>query len=498
MDFVTTSFAGVGIAAGAIAPDISRVDARPVESRFETYQGWSTRSFEAGETTRLNQAHWHNAQDRDINLWLSERLSTIRARAIYERRNNPLLAGMSRSLADDVVGCDGPILTIQSDDETYNAALAEAWRLWFRAPTFSQNVSGVAWLKMCVGNLPSCGEFLATIGTDNRADGPVKMRLWPRAPRLLIHPEGDFYPYRLMGIERNEHLQPTRYWFRRHEGLSAEIDPYSPDDVIHEFMADEEGQVRGYPWLTSALQPAADLRDFDDQTLDAARQEADNMGLLYTDHQDAPVWATPESTDVERRTIKMAPPGWKPFQYMATTPPVQYPAYRLERHRELGRPFNMPAFMVRLDSSGHNYSSVRMDMQSYGGFVSGVQMWLSGSPDSVGLLNRLLDLVAAEARFEVPALRNRPARVTYEWTWPKRPHVDPMKEAQGLAADLASGCEDGISALAARGQTIERHIANQKRFVAAYEKADLEPPAYAAPEPVPDQTADQQEVAANG
>jgi hypothetical protein len=78
----------------------------------------------------------------------------------------------------------------------------------------------------------------------------------------------------------------------------------------------------------------------------------------------------------------MVPPGWKPWQYSASQPPVQYPDFRAERHRELGRPFGMPLLMVRLDSSKHNYSSARLDTQTYNRTVSGIQCWLSGTTNS--------------------------------------------------------------------------------------------------------------------
>lgn len=434
--------------------------------RYQTMPAWGTRQFEAGVTDRINEAHWLLATDTDINSWLLEKLSTLRARATYESRNNGMLAGVVNTLVDDVVGPDGPTLQVLSDDEAYNEALESVWRVWFAAPTLRPNVSGAALLKLWVRNLPRCGEFLAQIDTDVNADGPVAMRIRPLHPRRLESPLGALVSdTHKMGVELDSpDGRPIRYWIKTPASYGvATYAPIPPDLIIHEFSLDEEGQVRGFPWVLSSLEPVAELRDYDHQVQDAARSMADNSSLLYTDNPDAPLWTTPEETTVERRTVKMVPPGWKPWQYSASQPPVQYPDFRAERHRELGRPLGMPLLMVRLDSSKHNYSSARLDTQTYNRTVLGIQCWLSGTPNSTGTLNRLVDLVAAEARFTIAALRRRPDRVEYVWTWPPRPHVDPAKEAKAEETGLSNRTISYQQALAGRGTNVDTHIRSLQR-----------------------------------
>ena len=453
-------------------------------TRYESMPVWMARHWEASETTRLNQAHWQMAdnQDRPINEWIAEQLATIRGRAIYEWKQNGTIAGMVNTLADDVVGPDGPTLEVQSESETYNNAAEAVWREWFRAPTFRPNMSGAALLRLWVKNLPRCGEFLAQIATDPAAPGPVKMRLRPKHPRDLESPldrAGD--PRVIMGVEftSTQFDRPARYWFNRMspDGLGTISEPWPADLVIHEYMVDEEGQARGFPWLTPSLQTAADLRDYDDQVQDAARQMADQSGLLYTENPDEP-WMTPETSTVERRTIKMAPPGWKPFVYPATLPPVQYPDYRAEKQREIGRPIAMPLLITRLDASRHNYSSARFDGQGWARFVQFLQYTISGTERSYGTLNRLVDIVLAEARFSNPILRNPPRHVSYQWTWPARPHVDPLKEAAAGEKRLATRQSSLTSELAERGVSIDTHIATLAREQKKFEDAGIALPAY--------------------
>ena len=460
-------------------------------TRYESQPLWMERHWEAGETNRLNEAHWEWAEssDRPLNDWISEQGAAIRARSTYEARQNGTISGMVSTLADDVIGPDGPTLEIQSDNTAYNDAAEAVWKAWFKAPTFRQNVSGASLLRLWVENLPKCGEFIAQIATDPMADGPVKLRLRPKHPRELVSPydrTGD--PRMVMGVEFNntELDRPVRYWMSRPagDGYNTTIDPWPADLVIHEFMLKEEGQARGFPWLTPSLAPAADLRDYDDQVQDAARLMADQACLLYnTDPTEQAM--TPESTTFERRTIKMAPPGWQPFSMNAALPPVQYPDYRAERQREIGRPMSMPLMIMRLDASKHNYSSARFDGQSWARFVQFVQFFLSGTEKSYGTLNRLVDLILAEARFAVPELRTTPPGVIYDWTWPVRPHVDPAKEGSATETRMNTFQASLTEERAAQGKSIDSLISSLVKEKEKFEKAGLPLPPHLAGPPKP-------------
>lgn len=463
--------------------------------RYESMPQWMGRvggdlrgrNWEVGGTDRLNEAHWFDDSEKTINKWLEASLAKVRARATYETRQNGTLSGMVTTLCDTVVGRDGPVLQVQSESSGFNEALEAVWKDWFKAPTFRPNMSGAALLKLWVRNLPRCGEFLARIATDKNASGPVKMRLRPTHVRRLVSPVDQTNRRIVLGVEFDPDGEyPVRYWITQTspDGYTETSEPWPPDLVIHEFIVDEENQARGFPWFTPSLQTAADLRDYDDQVQDAARLMADHSALLYTENSDEP-WPTPESTTFERRTIKTAPPGWKPYDLPASQPPAQYPDYRDVKLGEIGRPMNMPLMIVRLDSKKHNYSSARFDGQGWGLFAGGIQTWLSGSEQSYGTLNRLVDEVAAEARFSVSELGHRPENVVYIWTWPPRPHVDPFKERMAVDVGLGNRSLSLTDALALEGRTLETHVATLQREATAFEAAGLPLPAY-----MTDQTAD--------
>ncbi len=490
---------GIGSDSAPVVAPAGRSAPSGGSARYETHPSWSggrgggTRSFESGETNRLNQAHWQNAQDVSVNRYLAEKLSVIRARANYEVHNNGMLLGMINSHADDIVGPEGPTLQVISENDEYNTALEQVWRGWFAAPTPMPNVSGASWLKLNIRSLWKCGEYLSRFMTVP-TDGPVSLRLRPTPPRNLVSPlDMSGRPDVFMGIRFDSLGRPAAYHLAQQHGMGlmamnmGDYDTVPADLMIHEFFIEEEEQARGLPWLNTALQPSADLRDYDNQVQDAARQMADQAVLMYSEHPDLAPWELPEETTVERRTIKSMPPGWKPFVYQATQPPVQYPEYRAERSREFGRPMGIPLLMFRLDSAKHSYSSARLDTQAYRRSLSSTQIWFSGGVQGTGVLGRLVDEVQREARFSVPALKNRPEVVVYQWTWHALPHVDPSKEATADDKRLKNLTLSLSDAAASRGISIETHIQKLVRVRKLLEENNIPVPAElaaAGPQPV--------------
>jgi len=416
------------------------------------------RRWEAAETNRLNRAHWQDVTGQSINLDLLTRLETLRTRSEYEAANNGLVQGIINTHAQDIVGSDGPTLQVQSDDTKWNEAAEGVWREWFYAPCPDPRISGAAWLKQAIHACWTAGDILAQLvtGTDQR--GPVSLRVKPIHSRRLATPL-DFLgdPGVFMGMRLSPEGAPRQYYVQNPSPLGVgqvslgDYTPIPPDLMVHEFLREEEDQLRGYPWLTGGLNPAADLRDYDDQVLDAARQAADAGIVWHTNHPQATYIEVNETTSIERRQQWTGPPGWQPTQIKPEQPSTNYVDYRRERQSEIGRPVCMPLMTIRLDSARHNYSSARFDGQNYHRAVAGLQMWLSGSPHSTGMLSRLFRLVVDEARFSVEPLRRRPPGVTLTWRWSVPPHVDPTKEAQAERIGLENGTLPFAMACAARG-----------------------------------------------
>lgn len=444
-----------GVAAAMAAADRRSTPSPPAEPT-------TLRRWESAATNRLNRAHWQNVLERSINSDLYGDLGTLRARCTYEGSNNPIVEGVIKTHAIDVVGPHGPTLRVQSDSTPYNEKLEAVWRNWWTRPTLRADLTGADLLCLWVRTLWTAGELLGQIITDRNRSGPVQLAVRPIHPRRLKTPAdqaGDADV--VMGIRLSAEAVPRQYYITDEKQYGAywvETGGYAtipPDLILHAFGHLEEDQVRGVPWLASVLQVIADLRDYDAQVLDAARQAADQAVLLQTNHVDAQYIEVNESMEIERRTISTLPPGWQAMQIVPQQPSTRYVDYRRERLAELGRPVSMPLMMVLLSSEDHNYSSARFDAQIYLRAIQALRAWLEGV-----VLNRLVAEVVREARFALPPA---PASVRYAWTFASPPHVDPQKEAMAERIRLENGTETWEAAITSLGGDPDAMIEQLRR-----------------------------------
>jgi len=177
----------------------------------------------------------------------------------------------------------------------------------------------------------------------------------------------------------------------------------------------------------------SDIRAFDAETLEAARQAAKFSAVLTNPNSADDALQDPgDAIDVERGQLDFIPPGWALNQLTPTQPSARYVEFRDERLREVGLVVNMPLMTLKRDGSGHSYSSARVDVQGYARSNAAERTWLGG------VLDRLANIVASEVGLQTgfPA---RPDDVTYRWSFAPQPHVDPLKEAKAATERLLNG-----------------------------------------------------------
>ncbi|UCG33291.1 MAG: phage portal protein [Phycisphaerales bacterium] len=432
------------------------------------------RRWESGKTNRLNSAHWTPVTGQTINQDLKSYLETIRTRAEFEVATNSLAEGAINTHQVDMVGENGPLLQVLSDNPDYNAKLEEVWADFWENPDINGQLPGPELLKLWLRTLWTAGEFVAQVVTDRSAKGTIRTRLHNLNPRRLGTLDTTAIDDKvIMGVERTATGKPIAY----HIDKSPETDlSQTPKvvrilakNIIHEFHHLEAGQARGIPWLSASLQDVADLRDYDNEVLDAARAAADSGNLIHTTHPDVEPVVVEESCEIERRTNTVLPPGYTATQMTPQQPSTQYNDYHDELVRRLGSYVAMPLMIIKHDSRKHNYSSARFDDQGYNRANKTLQGWLARR-----VLNRLVEMVATEA--ERAGVLKRPERVKYKWTWPARPHVDDQKEAKGSSERLANCTSSLRDECAALGKDWEELIEQQGREKKALEAQELPSP----------------------
>lgn len=431
--------------------------------------------FEAAKTNRLNKAHWEPTTDDPINQVIRGDQDLLRARCIHEAANNGFVAGVINTYCDGLIGDPGPVLQVQSENKAYVQKLETVWREWWQDCDVTGQYTGAELLRMCVGLFWTHGENVLQIVNDEQARGEIKVRINSIRPHRLRTPlgktRGEGGNQITLGVERTKVGRPLAYHIQKEEDsdlspiFAVEFDRIPARDIVHLFLRDEPGQARGIPWLATGLQAAADMRDYDDTVLDAARSAADQGVALWTDNPKAGFVNVNATEKIERRTLQTMPPGWKVEQLKPEQPTTNYVEFRAERQREIGRKVGMPLMMIRLDSSGHNYSSARFDAQIYWRMIGTVRKWLEQA-----LLARLLAVVQREAEL-LRLLPEAPKDIKISWIWPPAPHVDPQKEATAQQIRLESGLTTHIDEWAATGKDIDKIVADtqlvEQRFKAA-------------------------------
>ena len=425
----------------------------------------SLRRWDAAKVNRLNSHQHAQASGNSINEDLNLDRETLVKRSMHEAENNPFVEGVIQTHTASIVGSDGPVLQVVSDRPRYNDYLEQIWREFWEKPDLSGVLSGTELLQECVRLLWCCGEFfLQEVADPDAAEDEISLRLNRVHPRRVTNPWVTQNARIVMGVERDPRGRPVTYYVVDMDadeygwlGDTTDPLPQSAERIIHGFRSIEPGQVRGVPWIAPCLQTIADLREYDQASLDAARQAADFAVLLVTNHPDSQYVEVNESTTIQRRQIATVPPGWDAKQIDPKHPTTNYAEYRKEKLRELGRPVNMPLMMTILDSGNHNYSSARFDGQLYNRGVQCLQSWLERI-----VLRRVLKRVEREAVL-ARMIPMTPDRVQYSWTWPVAPHVDPQKEAKAWETLLAIGGASEFDVAASMGRDFETIVAARQR-----------------------------------
>ncbi len=386
-------------------------------------------AFESAETNRLNEAHWSAARDTPINDDLAFRLPTMRTRSNHEAWNNTTIEGLILQHSIAVAGENGPLLDLQANDESGDAwcELAESvWEDWCEYSDAAGDWSlGTriknSWNRSCWTN----GEWFDQLIFDNKASTPLQFRLHAIEPQRIYSPFDALADSNVvLGVKRNAMRQAEQYFIGEDFNEFGKGDWYDARNIMHGFDKLEVGQARGVPWCQSGLPTAADVRDYDDQVMDAARSAADMAIIAQTKHPDAEYVETNKCATFRRRRINHIAPGWEVAQMNPNQPGANYKDHRKERMADLGRGRGVPSMHVRLTAEDTTYSGARVDGSMLNESAAHVRSTIYNQR-----LTKLVRYVLAEAVL-AGILPPPPATYKVTFIWPAMPQVD-----QGKAAD---------------------------------------------------------------
>jgi len=408
--------------------------------------------YDAAQDTEENRRHWSWADHDSAAAANSiEVRRKLRSRARYEcHQANAFAKGICLTLANDTIST-GPCLQLNTGDKDLDRWIEREWRAW------SRSVNLAAKLRTARLSKVVDGEVFMLKSYNKRLRTPVQLDIrLIEADQISTPGFMDGIDGQVDGIEFDKYGYPINYhMLKSHPGdiwnLRAwdKID-VTPDDIIHLFRVERPGQVRGIPEITTALPLFAFLRRWTLATIAASETAANLAGVMQTEATSFDEDGNPYSEDlgdgedplmlpIVRNMMMSLPKGWRLNQFKPEQPTTTYEVFRNAILNEIARCVHMPANKALADSSKYNYSSGRLDHQTYYEAID-----VERSQWELECLDRIFEWwldealmissyvpIAPGSMLEVPVARH--------WRWNPPKHVDPSKEASAAVTMLDAG-----------------------------------------------------------
>lgn len=355
----------------------------------------AARRFDGAIVDRLT-ASWL-ASSAAIDQELRGELDRLRARSRDLFKNNEYGAKFARMVRNNVVGPEGFTLQVRvidpsgKPDSAANRAVEAAWWRWMRAENcdVTGQRSFVDLVRTAVTSLCRDGELLLRkVKAVGRGEFGFQLQAIDVA-RLDTTYNRDAQGGQnaiVMGVELDAFRKPVAYylWTAAAGHLSRARERVPASEMIHKFIAIEDEQTRGVPWLHAAMRRLNDLNGYREAAVIAARIGASKMGF-YTSPDGQP--PPNDGTDSEGNFIAQASPGefgvlpagydFKAFD--PSYPHDQFDAFCKAALRGIASGIGVSYHGLANDLEGVNFSSIRAGVLDEREEWMAIQNWLIGA-----------------------------------------------------------------------------------------------------------------------
>ncbi len=411
----------------------------------------------------------------------------------YEVANNSYARGIVLTLANDLIGTGPRLQMLLGDGENdggknVNGIVEREFTAWAKAIDLAGK------LRTMRMSRAQDGEAFGLLHTNPNLAHDVQLDMKLIETDQVTTPLFSLpTPTFVDGIVLDEFGNPVEYHvLESHPGDFLHTMPLKyrmipAASMIHWFRKDRPGQNRGLPDILPALPLFAQLRRYTLAVIAAAESAANIAIFMKTS---AP--AGGEAAEVEPNAVMefepnmavFGPEGWEPQQIRAEQPATTYEMFKREILNEIARCLNMPYNIAACNSSGYNYSSGRLDHQTYYKSIR-----VDQAQCEQVILDHILDAWMQEAVKVYPELEGI-EEWPHQWFWDGHEHVDPQKEAAAQAQRLASNTTTLATEYARQGKDWETELRQRAKEVALMKELGLSP-VEPAPQPT-QQTQDEQ------
>ena len=405
------------------------------------------RHFEAAQGSRRTSG-WQRSST-DANRANQPAIIAMRELSRDLRRNNGWAKRGIQAIVNNTVGWG---LTPKPGDRS-TARVQQALAIWndwasSTACDYDGRMNFYGIQRLVMETIAESGECLLHKVPASTADGlPVPMRIRVLEPDYLdlsrngfLGPDGG---PTYNGVEFDKFGRRTAYWlFTSHPGGLRVMQStfYSvrvpAAEIIHIYRVDRPGQIRGVPWLASAIVRLKDFDDFEDAEL-MQQKVAACFAAFVTDMDGSAGPLTEGGTDnngdpidqLEPGHIAYLPPG-KNVQF-ATPPVAQGSGFSTRVLRRVAVSLGIPYEVLTGDYSQVNYSSARMARIE---FKKNVEEWREHL-----LLPMLCGGVWRWVMEMAAAFESWPTIPTADWSCPPWTILEPDKEVLAYQRMIRAG-----------------------------------------------------------
>ncbi len=159
------------------------------------------------------------------------------------------------------------------------------------------------------------------------------------------------------------------------------------DDVLHLMLPEEVGQLRGVPWMATALKRMYQAADFASSGLNKARESAKRGGWITEDPNgpappDPKVLTdgdsgdgTPPYATLHDGTWEKLPAGLKPEAFANEYPNIEYGAFIADCVHDMAGALDVAYFTLGNDLEAVNYSGGQLGLEGERTMWRGLQQW---------------------------------------------------------------------------------------------------------------------------
>ena len=339
------------------------------------------RSYEAAIRNRVTQ-DWVESRT-DANREIRDALETVRANSREAERNSGYYNRALSMLVTGVCGSRGFLLKSLATNPDG------------RADAIARDIIETHWREFAQGRITIDGRHdlnsaLQLIVRSWLRDGEVFVRKVIRNGRPAIQIlEADFVPVRLddpdrnifSGVEIDRSGRPIAYHIAtRHPGAHPYTTATNPetirvpaDEVLHLYMEERPGQLRGVPMGASALSQLRLLKGYMDAEMTAARMQSARPAAIeqaetaaeeftgdtaHDDDEEPPI-----EVDLSVGGVTLLPPGHKMVWNSATHPGGTFDPFVRACIRSFASAMGVSYALLARDLGSVNYSSLRIENQ---------------------------------------------------------------------------------------------------------------------------------------